>query len=381
MDTAGTMETVKPPAIQVVEEQKPDPDRAILESLRPTLYACSSVQRIHGGLLNTTYRGSLIKPLQNGMRTVIIKHSEEKDLNFPQFTLSLTRCLAEQAVLRGVGGTPSHQVQHKQISIQVPQLYQYLPDQHTQIFEDFSQNGTLHDFLTSAATRERITVSTAVALGEALGSWLSRFHAWSKTPVDADLWNIVEQNSNGFDRNLRDFRFHKLLAIQRQCESEHLTHYAALMHAREFGRKDTVLHGDFSTRNILIQNPSAIDEEKDASLAVIDWEACCLGDYTRDLAEMVADLYMQKILYGSKVALSMIQGLIGTYPPLDEEAAHRTVAQIGENFFYWNVYAPTCTDEQESELVQLGIDLIEKGVRRDREGIKTTFFACIFRSS
>ncbi|KAE8419290.1 kinase-like domain-containing protein [Aspergillus pseudocaelatus] len=336
MDTTGTMETVKPPAIQVVEEQNHDPKRDILESLRPTLYACSSVQRIHGGLLNATYRGSLINPLQNGKCTVIIKHSEERDPNIPQLTLSLTRCLAEQAILRGLGRTPSHQVQHKQNSIQVPQLYQYLSDQHTQIFEDFSQNGTLHDFLTSAAPRERITASTAVALGEALGSWLSRFHAWSKTPVDADLRNIVEQNSNGFDRNLRDFRFHKLLAIQKQYESEHLGRYAALMHSREFGRKDVVVHGDFSTRNILIQDPSAIDEEKDTSLAVIDWEACCLGDYTRDVAEMVADLYMQNILYGSKVALSIIQGLIGAYPPLDEEAAYRTVAQIGENFFYWN---------------------------------------------
>ena len=93
MDTTGTMETVKAPTIQVVEEQKPDPDRAILESLRPTLYACTSVQRMNGGLLNATYRGSLINPLQNGRCTVIIKHSEEKDPNIPQFTLSLTRCV------------------------------------------------------------------------------------------------------------------------------------------------------------------------------------------------------------------------------------------------------------------------------------------------
>ncbi|KAB8268073.1 kinase-like domain-containing protein [Aspergillus minisclerotigenes] len=369
MHTADTVEAVKAPAIQVVEEQKPDPDRAILESLRHTVYACSSLQRIHGGFLNATYRGSLIKPLQNGMRTVIIKHSEEKDSKAPQLTLSLTRCLTEQAILRGLGSTPSQQVQHKQITIQVPQLYQYLPDQHTQIFEDFSQDGTLHGFLTVAAG-ERITASTAVALGEALGSWLSRFHAWSKTQVDTDLWNTVEQNSNGFDKNLRDFRFHKLLGIQAQCKSEHLRHYAALMHSREFGRKDTIVHGDFSTRNVLIQNPSSIDE-KNTSLAVIDREACCLGDYTRDLAEIVADLYMQTILYGSQIAHSLIQGFISAYPPLDEEAAYRTVAQIGENFFYWN----------ESELMQLGIDLICKGVTRDHEGIKTTFFGCLFRSA
>ncbi|UDD62492.1 hypothetical protein AFCA_009804 [Aspergillus flavus] len=380
MHTADTVEAVKAPAIQVVEERKPDPDRAILESLRHTVYACSSVQRIHGGFLNATYRGSLIKPLQNGMRTVIIKHSEEKDSKAPQLTLSLTRCLTEQAILRGLGSTPSQQVQHKQITIQVPQLYQYLPDEHTQIFEDFSKNGTLHEFLTVGAG-ERITASTAVALGEALGSWLSRFHAWSKTQVDTDLWSTVEQNSNGFDKNLRDFRINKLLAIQAQCKSEQLGHYAALMHSREFGRKDTIVHGDFSTRNILIQNPSSIDKEENTSLAVIDWEACCLGDYTRDLAEIVADLYMQTILYGSQIAHSLIQGFISAYPPLDEEAAYRTVAQIGENFFYWNVYAPTCTDEQESELMQLGTDLICKGVTRDREGIKTTFFEFLFRSA
>lgn len=95
---------------------------------------------------------------------------------------------------------------------------------------------------------ERIIASTAVALGEALGSWLSRFHAWSKTQVDTDLWSTVEQNSNGFDKNLRDFRINKLLAIQAQCKSEQLGHYAALMHSREFGRKDTIVHGDFSTR-------------------------------------------------------------------------------------------------------------------------------------
>ncbi|KAL4950196.1 hypothetical protein BDW69DRAFT_172648 [Aspergillus filifer] len=61
-------------------------------------------------------------------------------------------------------------------------------------------------------------------------------------------------------------------------------------------------HGDSSTRNILLRNSSSETTtaaentnapSPDYSLAIIDWEISCYASFTRDVANILSDLYMQ----------------------------------------------------------------------------------------
>lgn len=134
---------------------------------------------------------------------------------------------------------------HKQISIRIPHLYQYFPGSKTQVAEDFPNNGTLHKFLSSSpAVRGDISLSTAVALGEALGKWVSSLHAWSRSCVEMQVLDVVRNNSDSTDRDVAKIKYEE---IERRCGVEKVRRYAA-NRIFERGPNDIIVHGDFSTR-------------------------------------------------------------------------------------------------------------------------------------
>lgn len=66
----------------------------ILKELSKTPYVCSSLTRLTGGTGNFVFRGVLSQPLQDGTKTVIIKHAEDYVASNPDFPLSTTRCVS-----------------------------------------------------------------------------------------------------------------------------------------------------------------------------------------------------------------------------------------------------------------------------------------------
>ena len=62
--------------------------------------------------------------------------------------------------------------------------------------EDFANDGTLHTFLSPSPLTGELSLSTAVALGEALGKWISQLHAWSRSCVDPEVLEIVRDNTD-----------------------------------------------------------------------------------------------------------------------------------------------------------------------------------------
>lgn len=71
-----------------------DMSTAIWKEISNTPYACSSLTRLTGGTGNFVYRGTLSHPLQDGTRTVVIKHAEDYVASQPEFKLSTTRCVS-----------------------------------------------------------------------------------------------------------------------------------------------------------------------------------------------------------------------------------------------------------------------------------------------
>jgi hypothetical protein len=62
-------------ALQQVEKEQFGIE--IAKELSQTQYACSSLSLLSGGTANFLFRGILAQPLQDGRKTVIIKHSKE----------------------------------------------------------------------------------------------------------------------------------------------------------------------------------------------------------------------------------------------------------------------------------------------------------------
>ena len=67
--------------------------QGILDELRSTDYACSSLERLSGGLANYVFRGTLTAPLPDGTKEVAVKHAESSLARLPKWKLPIARCV------------------------------------------------------------------------------------------------------------------------------------------------------------------------------------------------------------------------------------------------------------------------------------------------
>ncbi|RDW79226.1 phosphotransferase family protein [Aspergillus mulundensis] len=355
-------------------------NHSVLHSTRNTPFPCSSVNEVSGGIANATFRGKLDCALEDGTDSVIIKHAEKALDKMPDRTMSTARCNTEQSLLRALPTTPVRLIQHGPVTIQSPEVYHHLSQENTQIIQDFPHDCTLHAWLADSTISHN--EETIAALGEALGIWLARFHALSEGGIEAGLADVVKMNS---DSSNRDIASVKLQSIERQCDDEKVRRYVQDILFRRPQNSNTIVHGDFSTRNMLFQGPSSkststTEQAGSCSLAIIDWELCCYDDFARDVGNIIADLYMQHRFTGRDAPLTLLKAFVARYPSLSEDEVYRTVVHVGENFFHWIAYAPKDPPkEQTDEIVQFGKELIIMGTERDRKRIEGTFFGRLFQ--
>ena len=71
----------------------------ILDELSSTDYACSSLERLSGGLANYVFRGTLTTPLPDGTKEVAVKHAEKTLALLPKYKLPTARCVRLHACL------------------------------------------------------------------------------------------------------------------------------------------------------------------------------------------------------------------------------------------------------------------------------------------
>jgi hypothetical protein len=70
-----------------------------LKSLKSGQYVCSSLDKLSGGTANFVYRGTLATPLEDGSRTIVVKHTEGFVASNPDFKLTSTRCVSSLLVV------------------------------------------------------------------------------------------------------------------------------------------------------------------------------------------------------------------------------------------------------------------------------------------
>ncbi|KAJ2965378.1 hypothetical protein NUW58_g10896 [Xylaria curta] len=78
----------------------------VLTDLEQTPFAASSLKVLSGGTANFIYHANLKKPLSDGTRDVLVKHSEGYIANSPAFNLTLFRCRIEEECLRALSDFP-----------------------------------------------------------------------------------------------------------------------------------------------------------------------------------------------------------------------------------------------------------------------------------
>ncbi|KAL4935486.1 kinase-like domain-containing protein [Aspergillus oleicola] len=300
----------------------------------------------------------------------------------------------EQALLKAVENTPVAQVNHNGVAVQCPRVYHYLPQDNTQIVQDYPHESTLHQWLltSSQSHNNEEDNKTVSVLGAAVAIWLARFHDWSRDGIEGDveLADIVKSNTDSLGEDLAVAEMRK---FEHQCEDEKVLRYAREILFPPPSESNIMIHGDFSTRNILLRdssdnkittqdrNPQPLP---DYSLPIIDWEISCYASFTRDVANILSDLYMQIHFTEPEEAKAQsrsqffINGFLSAYPRLGEEEVYKTVAQVGENFFYAHAYAPPGhTKEQVESLVRFGEGLIVMGCEGDRDAVEETFLGCL----
>jgi len=76
------------------QETADEISQKVQECLKDSPYACASLTRLSGGTANFVYRGTLVTPLEDGSKTIVIKHTESYVATSPDFKLTATRCVS-----------------------------------------------------------------------------------------------------------------------------------------------------------------------------------------------------------------------------------------------------------------------------------------------
>ncbi|CAI6018034.1 unnamed protein product [Clonostachys chloroleuca] len=150
----------------------------VKKGLEATPFEPSKLTELAGGSVNFTYEATLAKPLDDGAKTVFIKHAEPCMKVRPETTLP-----PDRGTLIPLPFVP-------------PKYYSFIEYSSTQILEYMPEGTTLKEFIPKyfghATTPKE---SDAREIGKTVGSWLKWFR--QLTANDAEMHTIAGKNELG----------------------------------------------------------------------------------------------------------------------------------------------------------------------------------------
>ncbi|GAD96391.1 hypothetical protein SS1G_01113 [Paecilomyces variotii No. 5] len=358
---------------------------AISKEISSTPYACSSLSRLTGGTGNFVYRGTLIHPLPDGTRTVVIKHAEDYVASQPDFKLPTTRCRAEEYMLNALNDFPK---QHEgSFFVKSPRLFHFNQQTNTHIMEDLSGAVDLKTFLRSPAV-STLSQSSATAFGRAIGRWLAAFHTWGSAAEKSDLVAEIEKN-----QLMKEIKFQVNYEILMRTIDDFPDILSGSREVfekvREFAKEELekkkdedgtgLIHGDFWTGNILLPNDSN-PSDSPVAVFITDWELSQVCIRALDLGQMIAELYELKHFKDIDAGVWILQGFVaGYHPPLSDEVAFRTAIHVGVHLVCWGSRVPGWgSQDQVRDVVKIGRDFIVKGWEKDRKWRTKSILECFY---
>lgn len=324
-------------------------DARFIDILAHLPYACSAVERLAGGSVNCICRGSLLDPLPDGSRSVVIRQCSD-----------ITRSAAEVAFLQMAKDTGTFQpVLNSGVSVRPVHLHHFIPELQIQLVEDRVDSQLLKSFLLSPPS-EPVIQDQIMSIGEAIGRWLACFHNWGRNRIEEQILKIFQRNEDLHCKTPSPL----YEAVASQCEDKILRQAVLAALTKKDQRVQGVIHGDFSPRNILIQYSSL---PVGTELTVIDWETITYENQLHDFANMMAVIYIQHHFSGVGSFGPLIQGFVRGYRDLDADLFAEVLILIGVwMLFFRQIMAgpglsETSQIDPKDKLKGLAIDLISKG--------------------
>ncbi|THW22108.1 hypothetical protein D6D23_06170 [Aureobasidium pullulans] len=351
----------------------------VQEWLQDGPYACTSLNKLSGGTANFVYRGTLAAPLQDGSKTVVIKHTEGYVAQSPNFKLTTTRCDYEQTVLVALLSlSPST---HSNITVQTPTLHIFLPATNTQIYSDLSSSLDLKAYVLKHASS--ITHSQCLRLGHALGLWTRRFHDWAQAKEQEELVESMRGNVA-----MRDLKF--MINYERLVQS--IDTYPRILEGsrslfeavREGVRKDlddgaVLIHGDLWSGNILLPDGPISDQDDQLKVFVIDWELSQVSSQAFDLGQVFAELFELKHFKDIDAGTWLIEAFMRGYGEIDEELAFKTAVHVGVHLICWGSRVQGWgSEEQIQRIVEVGKDFVVEGWEKNKAFFTEGPLKCLF---
>lgn len=384
----------------------PDPALTALQNtlytlLAPTPYACTSLTQLPGGTTSFVYLGVLTTPLilnssfsaQITETQVIVKHATPFASCHTSFSVDAERIAYEAAMLKALSTFRSTaDGEEGEVRVQVPEAYHYDEAGRVLVMQYIPSTAPLHTAL------DRLNVLDAEHVGRALGTWLSRFHAWCEEPEQTSLKTPLQTNKKeeelkwkltwGQGTDVLDMLGNML------GEDDRAAWDAAKQRAYEEkgGRVQTqksVVHGDFWTgkyvtwlnllskrapqktsSHMILTSPSIlIPSPQTASnltrhLHIIDFEFSHLAPPSTDISSFLGSLLeWHHILPSPPPSIKLLlSGFLSGYGPLDADVQRRVAIQTGVFVVNWWSRGPDGRVDVDSETRERGRALVGRGV-------------------
>ncbi|PYH64194.1 phosphotransferase family protein [Aspergillus vadensis CBS 113365] len=380
IDANGASPVPHEPVTAAERERHVDNITPIRNILLSTPYECANIKQLSGGAVNFTYRGLLAHPLADGSKSVIIKRSKEYVTLVPGVTCSASRSQVEYRILESLARGLVAPKRHDGFIMRTPSPYHFF-EQNVQIMEDLQGTTPLVDIISAAGCN--MSPTFAASLGYAIGSWLGSLH--SSTSKRGGGRFDLHENPGGRDTM---YGFYLGILEEKIRTAPHLfdgvadqvRKYAVEEIERREGCGMSLVHGDFSVRNLLISDASP--DSGYVTVSPIDWELSHYGRRDQDLAQIMGDLYILEIVKSVKIGRTILQHIIRGYPVLHEEEIFHTASYVGIMIITWAfAIGAGMTREQEEQIILFARDLIVRSRERDRAWLETTIVGYLFQEA
>ncbi|KAL5047063.1 kinase-like domain-containing protein [Aspergillus fruticulosus] len=361
------------------------------------------------------------KPLNDKIKTVVVKHAEPYLAVNRAWDLRKDRCIGEGTVIKALNEMFDVEVTNTtrfkdtfKIIVRAPELYHINYATHTLIMEHLPKAINLHNFLTnmSCLSDERLH-PWCFFVGSNLGHWLHAFHEWIAKDEQKQLAKEFDSDLN---KAMADLKFHinyeKLLdavekypdILKKKKKTRRIFKKVIKMARAEVqggvknGRTGPI-HGDFWAGNVILPMTAIRDLEKDlkpdpdaeddprhipcpqTTLLITDWEFAQYGPHALDIGRIVAELYILYHFLGIEAASWVLEGFLDGYEQITMETSYRMLIHIGMHFIVWGSRRANGvgTEKQVRKLIKLGRKFIVKGWKKDRYAFMGDFWNCLFK--
>ncbi|KAK2668660.1 Ecdysteroid kinase-like [Fusarium oxysporum f. sp. vasinfectum] len=304
-------------------------EQDLLQQLKDTPFACSSLTRLSGGSANYVYRGILLDVIPTGdefwnVKSVIVKYSLGHIPGNAGFKLDLSRCSVENIVLEYMS-----QPSLLTMKVKVPVTYFLDRNAHRGIAiqQDFRHSTDIASVIRSTELSNLWMRSKALSTSQEVGHWLRCFHEWASEPQQVDFRSKIGRNVpmqrlkhkvtyGTFIDTLKNFPdiLQKNIGVLEKVKERAELELLDLASCNE-GPDQGMIHGDCWMGNVLLSksSPAPIGSDTATDIIFIDWEMCQFGHRAYDLGHMIGDLYEAYHFHSSDIALTMIRGFMDGY--------------------------------------------------------------------